>query len=151
MGIVVCSLFVIISWGTLQPLNIFPIFLTPIIMSGTQSILDMDKFSLLNEYERKLIHYGDAIYAKEKFLVGEGVTYDQMLHTRSFYRLLHTDNCELVEYLKKQIEGEIGCEQTNLSEYIKEYKGCNIDKQDCSDTEIIAECCQISNVGKKEW
>lgn len=118
---------------------------------STQSILEINKGNLLQDYEEKLLHYADAFFVKEKFLVGEGVDLDRIQHTMNFHDLLCTDNCEMSGYIQAKIEGEVGCKSERLCDAIKEYKGCSIDKHNHTDCEVMAECCDISTIGKTDW
>lgn len=117
---------------------------------STQSILELNKDNLYQEYEEKLLYYGDAFYVNEKFLVGKTIEMDRIQHVMNFHRLLDTDNCEMVEFIRRKIEGEVGCRKEKLCEAIQEYKVCH-KKPDYSDTEVLQECCDISSIGKVDW
>jgi len=117
---------------------------------STQSILEMNKDSLHNEYEENLLYCADAFYVQDKFMVGKGVSLDEISHIMNFHRLMCTDNCEMVEYINNKIIGELGCEKKPLCDTIQEYKSCH-NKEDCSDTEVIEQCCLISDIGTTEW
>lgn len=118
---------------------------------STQSILELNRQTLLEEYEEQLLYYGDAFYVNQKFLVGEEVEMDRVQHVMNFHRLLCTDNCEMVEFIKAKIEGEVGCSKEKLCDLIKEYKNCHPECQECSDNEVLNECCDISSIGKTDW
>lgn len=119
-------------------------------MSGTQSILEINKDSLFAEYEDQLLYYADAKYTQEKFLVGEGIEKDRLNHILNFHRLFNTESCEMVEYINRKIEGEVGCSQERLCDAIQEYKQCH-HKEECTDTEVMCEVCDISSIGSAKW
>lgn len=114
---------------------------------STQSILKKDKNSLLREVEDQLLCDADAVFTKEKFLVGAGADAGRIQYNMLLHRLLCTDYCEMVEYINKKIAGETECDGCKISETIEHHKKHH-KKEHCSDTEIVSESCPINN---PEW
>lgn len=118
-------------------------------MSGTQSILTKNKCTLALEYESKLEHNANNKYAFEKFLIGQNISTDLLQHDLRLYRIFNTDNCELANFIQNKIENYCNFKTENLHKCFKKYRKHN--KKECSDTEIVIECCSLSDLGATEW
>ena len=115
---------------------------------GEQSILIKKLENYQEEFDEKLLKLGDNYTLKRRFMIGEGVDYERMMHTKTFYKLLCTDNCELIDWIDKKIKGKLkDCKvkikkRPTISDLFKLYqqkiKACSITKAcgDCGWEEI---------------
>jgi hypothetical protein len=80
-------------------------------MSGVQSILTTDREKYSTQAIQNLSVMSDAYFYKKKFLLGEGVDRDKMRHYKRIEKIMCSEVCEIITYIKKKLEGQLeGCE-----------------------------------------
>lgn len=117
-------------------------------MSGAQSILVKNIDNYQQEFDNKILSYGEDYSLYRRFMIGEGLNYEKMMHAKMFHRILCTDNCNLKNYIWDKINGRLKdkCDKRDkISTLLKKYRE-KCKKRCCSDSEAIRKC-----VGKIEW
>lgn len=115
-------------------------------MNGAQSVLIKNIESYQEDNLKKILRYSRDYTLNNSFLVGEGMDYDRMVHTKLLNKILCTNNCELKDYIWDKINGKLKekCKKTEpLSKVLKKYEE-EFNHSCCTDT--IGKC-----VGKIEW
>jgi hypothetical protein len=114
-------------------------------MSGQQNFLYLTQENYFDKAESDLLKYADLLYLNKKFGIGEDVDKDKVRHSQLFYNILCTDECELIDWVWKKINGEL--ENLEYRHKLKDpriynyYFGHN-------DSEGITECCDWA---ENEW
>lgn len=103
---------------------------------GTQSIINRNQEYYSELFEKKLFRYSDDYYIKKHFLVGEGTNRDKVMFAMQMSPIFCTANCTLVDYIKKEIVGELkdkSCSRKDkLEDLLKKYnKDCSCGKKEC--------------------
>ena len=99
-------------------------------------ILDADKY--LCEYEEELLCDYENFYFKEHFRVGGGIeNFNKTKHRIALIKALQNENCEIVQYIHKKIEGLLEELCDNISQGIK--KVC--DKYNTTPSCAMEMCC----------
>lgn len=114
-------------------------------MPGQQNFLYLNQESYFDKFEQDLLKQADLLYLNKKFGVGEEINIDKVRHSQMFHNILCTDECELIEWVWKKINGELeGLEHKIM---LKDFKIYDIPfGQD--DSNGITECC---NWAENEW
>ena len=118
---------------------------------STQSILKNNLESQQRYFESKLLDLGKNFIIHKRFMIGKPVDYNEMMFTKTFYKLLCTDNCELIDWIDKKIKGKLKEEhykkhkKPTISDLFKIYQQ---QVEACSITEVTGECCDWEQI---EW
>lgn len=112
-------------------------------------MLIQNKQTLLDKFKEDMFQNSDNMFLYDKFRVDCLDDKDEYLYIHGMFNLLNSDNCDLAGYIQDKILGK-RCERKPLCEVTKDYRHTH-KKEHCSDSEIIKDCCQISNIGEVEW
>lgn len=114
-------------------------------MAGQQNFLTLTQENYFDKFEKDLLRYADLLYLNKKFGIGEDVDKDKVRHSQLFYNILCTDECELIEWVSKKINGDL--ENIDYKPIIKDFKIYDMPfgTEDSCD---ITECC---NWAENEW
>lgn len=83
-------------------------------------ILNREKY--LEEFEDLILYNFDNFFMREHFKVGDGIEDNEELeHALLFHRILCTDNCTILNYVRDKIEGKLEhkSKRKKLGELIK--------------------------------
>lgn len=114
-------------------------------MPGQQNFLVLTQENYFDKFENDLLKYADLLYLNKKFGVGEDVDKDKVRHSQLFYNILCTDECELIEWVSKKINGDL--ENIDYKPILKDFKIYDI-PFGTEDSCGITECC---NWAENEW
>lgn len=118
---------------------------------STQSIVINNLENKQDYFERRLLDLGDNLMMNKRFMIGEAVDRGEINFVKSFYKLLCTNNCELIDYVNKKIRGKLQeCDviidkKPKISDLFKIYQQ---QVKDCDITEITGDCCNWEQI---EW
>ena len=100
----------------------------------------LNKDTYVKEFEDLILYNFDNYFMQKHFKVGRGIEDNEELeHAILFHRVLCTDNCTILNYVKDKIEGKLDKKinhrkrNKKLSELIKASQKEN----DCSQEEVI--------------
>ena len=109
---------------------------------STQSILELNKDTYFNKVEDRLLCLSDKYFYKKKFLLGEGVSRDELRFTMNFHRILNSKECSIYDFVKNKIKGkleECGVEVSNdFQKNIYHYS----EVLNCTEQEVINTVCK---------
>jgi hypothetical protein len=114
-------------------------------MSGQQNFLYLTQENYFDKFEKDLLKQADLLYLNKKFGVGEEVNIDKVRHSQMFHNILCTDECELIDWVWKKINGEL--EDMDYKPILKDFKVYDspFGQSDC---DSITECCDWA---ENEW
>lgn len=100
---------------------------------------------------KKIRHKANELFMYNNYMVGKEPDFYSLYHTQIYLEIMCNPNCTLVDVINKKLVDKLECKKYKCtSDLVKEYRKCH-KKYDCTDTEIIKECCEISNIGETEW
>lgn len=73
---------------------------------GQQSVFEKNRLNLLKNVNKILLDLADEQYLKEHFLVGKELNKDKLKYNLLMKYVLCTSNCDVIEYIWKQIKGK---------------------------------------------
>jgi hypothetical protein len=107
-------------------------------MAGQQNFLYLTQENYFDKFENDLLKHADLYYLNKKFGVGEDVNIEKVRHSQMFYNILCTDECELIDWVWKKINGDLEGLEFKLT--LKDFKIYDTPfGQDDSDD--ISSCC----------
>lgn len=120
---------------------------------STKNIDYTNRESYLEKSEEMLLSFSNAYFYKKRFLLGEGVDTDKLLFYMQMNESLCTDSCEMLDFIKKKIEGRLskcGVKTENLNSFSSYLKATEdyLTPKYCNPSDIISECCGWSEI---EW
>lgn len=74
---------------------------------STQSIIKKSKERYYEEFDKKAQCNADHYFMYNNFRIGEDMNYMEALFYNKLKKLMCTDNCELVDWIKKKLEGKL--------------------------------------------
>jgi hypothetical protein len=107
-------------------------------MPGQQNFLYLTQENYFDKFENNLLKYADLLYLNKKFGVGEDVDKDKVRHSQLFYNILCTDECELIDWVWKKINGDL--EELDYSVNLKDFKIFET-PYGHQDSDEISQCC----------
>ena len=79
-----------------------------------------------DNFEDELIYNLENYFYHLNFRIGKGIEdIDELKHTRYMYKIMHIDNCEIINYISDKIRGTLPCEKKkskSLAELMHKYK-----------------------------
>jgi hypothetical protein len=114
-------------------------------MAGQENYLYLTQENYFDKSESDLIQGADLYYLNKKFGVGNDVDKDRIRHAQLFYNILCTDECELIEWVNKKINGDL--EDIKYKSPIKNFRIYD-EPYGQDDSNKITECCDWSSL---EW
>jgi hypothetical protein len=75
-------------------------------MAGQQNYLILTQEDYFDKFENDLIKSADLFYLNRKFGIGDGPNIDKLRHSQMLHNILCTDECELIDWVWKKINGE---------------------------------------------
>lgn len=114
-------------------------------MAGQQNFLYLTQEKYFDEFENNLLKYADLYYLNKKFGVGEDVNMEKVRHSQMFHNILCTDECELIDWVWKKINGDLEGLEYKLK--LKDFKiyDTPFGQEDCDN---ISSCCDWA---QNEW
>lgn len=114
---------------------------------ATQSILELSRERYLQESEERLLQLSDAYFYKKKFLLGEGVDRDELRFTMQSHKMLCTEDCEMINFIKNKIAGKLeSCGYTPISYSFENLVSDYSQVFNCSEQQVINEVCGWTDV-----
>jgi hypothetical protein len=114
-------------------------------MAGQENYLYLTQEDYFDKAESDLLKGADQYYLNKKFGIGEDVNKDKIRHAQLFYGILCTDECELIEWVNKKINGDL--EGVHYKPSMKDFKIYD-EPYGQNDSNKITECCDWSSL---EW
>ena len=118
---------------------------------STQSILVKNLDNYQDSFDNKLRRIGEDFIIHKRFMIGEKMDFNKMMFTKSFHKLLCTDNCELIDWVDKKIKGKLkekGVKHKSKPTVSDLFKIYQQQVEDCNITEVTKECCDWETT---EW
>lgn len=114
-------------------------------MSGQQNFLYLTQENYFDKFENDLLKHADLYYLNKKFGVGDDVDMEKVRHAQMFHNILCTDECELIEWVWKKINGDLEGLEFKLT--LKDFKiyDTPFGQEDC---DKITGCCDWA---QNEW
>lgn len=76
-------------------------------MAGQENYLELSQEGYFDKFEKDVLVNADLYYLNKKFGVGKELDRDKLKHSQMFYNILCTDECELIDWVFKKINGDI--------------------------------------------
>lgn len=114
-------------------------------MAGQENYLYLTQEGYFDKAEEDLLNGADLYYLNKKFGVGEDVDMNKVRHAQLFYNILCTDECELIDWVSKKINGDL--EGIHYRPSMKEFE-TYAEPYGQKDCDSITECCDWSSL---EW
>ena len=112
-------------------------------MAGQQNYRKLTQEAYLDSAQEYLIRSADLYYLDKKFGMGENLDKDKIRHSQLFYNILCTEECEIVDWVSKKINGELGLGSRRLK--MKDFKSYGLPY---TNGDQVAECCDWAAL---EW
>jgi hypothetical protein len=114
-------------------------------MPGQQNFLNLSQENYFDKFEKDLLKQADLLYLNKKFGIGKDVDKDKLRHSQMFHNILCTDECELIDWVWKKINGDL--EGIDYKPVLKDFKiyETPFGQDDCS---ILTSCCNWADL---EW
>lgn len=114
-------------------------------MSGQQNFLNLSQENYFDKFEQDLLNQADLLYLNKKFGIGKDVDKDKLRHSQMFHNILCTNECELIDWVWKKINGDL--EGIDYKPVLKDFKiyETPFGQDDCDG---ITKCC---NWAQNEW
>lgn len=108
---------------------------------GAFSLNTLDREKYFEEFEDKILHDYENWIMQTRFKVGQGVKNEMELeHNLLFHRILCTDNCEIIDYVKDKLNGKLeDCGKKIKNKSLRELTKALAEYSECED-----ECCLIN-------
>lgn len=74
---------------------------------SSKNIFTLTKETYVQKNEQRLLKLSDAYYFKAHFLLGNGVSRDEMIFSTIFSKFLCESNCEIDKLIKDKISGKL--------------------------------------------
>lgn len=74
---------------------------------SSKNILTLSKETYVQKNEQRLLRLSDAYYFNAHFLLGKGVSRDEMVFSTIFSKFLYESNCEINKIIKDKIAGKL--------------------------------------------
>lgn len=114
-------------------------------MAGQQNYLYLSQEDYFDKAEEEILRAADLQYIVKKFGVGEGPDKDKLRHNQLFYNILCTDECELIEWVSKKINGDLDGRAHKLK--MKDFKIYD-SNYGYNNSDQISSCCDWAEI---EW
>lgn len=114
-------------------------------MPGQQNFLNLSQENYFDKFEQDLLNQADLLYLNKKFGIGKDVDKDKLRHSQMFHNILCTDECELIDWVWKKINGDL--EGIDYKPVLKDFKiyETPFGQDDCDG---ITSCCNWADL---EW
>jgi hypothetical protein len=114
-------------------------------MPGQENFLTLTQENYFDKFEKDLLNQADLLYLNKKFGVGDEVNMDKVRHSQMFHNILCTNECELIDWVWKKINGEL--ENLKYKHKLKDPRIYN-HHFGHENSEEITECCDWA---ENEW
>ena len=74
---------------------------------STQSIKLADKEHYASTFEKRILWNADQYFMYRNYKIGNGIKYDEAMYYSKLGSFICTDNCQLVDYIKKKLEDKL--------------------------------------------
>lgn len=115
-------------------------------MAGQENYLELSQENYFDKFEKDILVNADLYYLNKKFGVGNDLDRDKLKHSQMFYNILCTDECELIDWVFKKINGDL--EGSKYKIKIKDFKLYDIPYGIDQLNSMSNECCDWE---KLEW
>lgn len=112
-------------------------------MAGQQNFRELSQENYFDKFEDDLLRQADLYYLNKKFGIGQDVDKDKLRHSQMFYNILCTDECELIDWVSKKINGDLeGVKYRSKLEDFKIYD----EPYGCDDSCNLTSCCNWAEI-----
>lgn len=114
-------------------------------MAGQQNYEYLTQENYFDKAEEGLLQAADQYHLIKKFGIGREVDKDKLRHDQLFYSILCTDECELVDWVTRKINGDLDGRANKLR--MRDFKVYDIPYGQ-NEINQISECCDWNSI---EW
>ncbi len=83
-------------------------------MAGQQNIFDNNQENLFNKHNKALMNQVDLWYINDKFAIKTEYDEGKTIHNYLLKEMYKTENCELIHFLNKKLNGALGDENVDI-------------------------------------